>query len=130
MARKSDDGERRREDRYERLGTDSPMCALCPEDDPRCLERHHVAGRKFADLTIILCQNDHSRASDMQRDHPAQEFDPPHVLESIAHFLLGVADLLEIAGLLSTVAPSLREFAGDLLELARRDAAQPHNDTL
>jgi len=45
------------------------FCIVCTEDDPRCLELHHVAGRAFADDCVIACCNCHSKLSDMQKDH-------------------------------------------------------------
>jgi hypothetical protein len=34
---------------HERLGVDHPRCIVCGLDDVRCLEAHHIAGRKFDD---------------------------------------------------------------------------------
>ena len=52
-----DDKELKREARlqrmYERLGVDTPRCIECGLDDVRCLEAHHIAGRKFTDATVI-----------------------------------------------------------------------------
>ncbi len=101
---------KRRQDRLEKLGTQHPACALCGERDERCLERHHIAGRKFGAETVILCRNCHRKASDGQKDHPPGTGQvPPSVWEQIGHFLLGLADLLLLA------AEKLKEFGRYLI---------------
>ena len=45
------------------------FCIVCLEDDARCLELHHIAGRKFADDVVVVCCNCHGKLSDMQKDH-------------------------------------------------------------
>jgi hypothetical protein len=47
--------EKRRQMRLERLGTNTPRCVVCGEDDPSCLELHHIPGRKFGDELGIVC---------------------------------------------------------------------------
>ena len=82
----------------ERLGTDDPKCAHCPETDPLVLQRHHVAARQYGEATIIECANCHARLSDAQKDHPSRLDDNlPTTFERIGHLLLGLADLLRIA---------------------------------
>ena len=103
---------------YERLGTRTPKCLHCLEDDPRCLELHHVAGRKFNDETVIECRNCHRKLSDLQKDHPDQVQTPPHPLECIGHFLLGVADLLKL------LIGNLQKFGLELIALASNSPAQ------
>ena len=63
------DRERRRQRALERLGTDDPCCAICAENDWRCLELHHIAGQAFDDTTMIVCRNCHRKLSDMQKEH-------------------------------------------------------------
>ena len=46
------------------------FCVVCIEDDLRCLELHHIAGRTFADDVVVVCCNCHGKLSDMQKDHP------------------------------------------------------------
>ena len=69
-----DDKELKREARlqrmYERLDVDAPRCIECGLADVRCLEAHHIAGRKFDDATVIFCRNHHRILSDDQKDHP------------------------------------------------------------
>ncbi len=103
----------------ERLGSADPRCVGCGEADPRCLELHHVAGEKFGTDTVHACRNCHRKMSDNQRDHPAPIGGKSSLLEQIAHFLLGLADLLQLA------VVKLREFAGDLIERARTEAGAP-----
>lgn len=87
----------RKQRRLERLGTNAPICGTCGYARNAALEKHHVAGRKHDEATAISCRNCHSEMSDDQKDHPA--FDPAadSLLQAIAFFLLGLADLLELA---------------------------------
>lgn len=103
------DREARRQALLERLGVDFPRCLLCGEDDPRVLERHHLAGRTYGMETVIMCANDHRKLSDDQKDHPdalAAELSP---IEKAARFLLGLADFF------CDLAETLREYANGLL---------------
>jgi hypothetical protein len=108
--------ERRKQARLDKLGTNTPRCVLCGEDDYRCLEGHHIAGRAYDPYTMIFCRNCHRKLSDMQTDHPKQKSTPPTREEIIGHFLLGVADIFEL------LIGKFREFAkwllGDDPELA------------
>lgn len=88
--------ERRRQRIIERLGTDTPRCAACGEDDVRCLEAHHVAGRRYDPLTSVLCANCHRKVTDAQKDHPLPLPNGDAFLENVGHFLLGLADMLRI----------------------------------
>ena len=108
----------RLEKAIERLGTRTPKCLHCPENDPRCLELHHIAGRKFDDEMVIECRNCHRKLTDLQKDHPEQVQSPPHPLERIGHFLLGIADLLKL------LVGSLQKFGLELIELASNSSAQ------
>jgi hypothetical protein len=103
--------ERRRQARLERLGTNTPRCVVCNEDDPSCLELHHIPGRKFGDELVIVCRNCHRKLGDAQKDHPCPEADPPSVVECIVHFLQGLADLFE------QLVPQLRKSAKQLLAI-------------
>ncbi len=109
----------RRERAFERLGTRNPRCIYCDVTDPLLLERHHVAGREHGNDTVIVCRNHHRQLSDLQKEHPEKIGDPSDTLESIAHFLLGLADLFEF------LIDKFREFAGQLL-----DRADPNRDNL
>ncbi len=106
--------EKRKQDRLEKLGTQTPVCCLCGETDDRCLEAHHIAGRKFAPETSIVCRNCHRKLSDDQRDHPKTMGADASLLERIGHFLQGLGDMLLLAG------TKLKEFGTYLLELARQ----------
>ncbi len=90
------DREVRRQRALQRLDSSDPRCARCGENDPHCLERHHIAGRAYDDRTTIVCRNCHRKLSDLQCDHPAQIGDAPSIHEQIGHFLLGLADLFTI----------------------------------
>ena len=95
-----DDKELKREARlqrmHERLGVEMPRCIECGLADVRCLEAHHIAGRKFDDATVILCRNHHRILSDDQKDHPPPIDDEPSLHERAGHFLKGLADLFAL----------------------------------
>ncbi len=108
----------RKQRRLERLGTNDPICGTCGFTRSTALERHHVAGRKHDSATAISCRNCHRDVTDSQKDHPA--FDPAadSLLQTIAFFLFGLADLLELA------IEKLTEFG-----LALFDRAKTANET-
>lgn len=87
----------RKQRRLERLGSNLPVCGTCGETDERTLERHHVAGRKHDSATVVTCRNCHRKVTDDQKDHPAFNPAAAPVLHAIGLFLLGLADLLELA---------------------------------
>ncbi len=109
------DAEIRKQKAEHRLGGAGEGCALCLEDDPLCMELHHVAGRKFHDQTVRHCSNCHRKLSAAQRDHPPGLSDHPNLLERIGHFLLGLADMLALLG------PTLRGFGLALIDFARSE---------
>jgi DNA-directed RNA polymerase subunit RPC12/RpoP len=110
--------ETRKQRAFNRLGTDDPICACCPETDWRCMELHHLEGKDFGKTLIRVCRNCHRKLSDVQKDHPAKLGEPPSNPESIAHFLRGLADLLRL------IADKLVELAESLFEQARRQASK------
>ena len=110
--------ERRKQQRFERLGTNTPRCATCGIDDVRCLEAHHVAGRRSDPLTSVLCANCHRKVTDDQKDHPAPVSDADAFLEHVGHFLLGLADMLRL------ILDRLVTFGEALIDRARTDATQ------
>ena len=63
--------EKRRQGRLQRLGSNDPQCLFCSEeDDPCCLEQHHLSGKRFGELCVTVCRNHHRKLSDKQEDHP------------------------------------------------------------
>ena len=102
---------------YERLGSYSPRCVNCGEDDPHCLENHHVAGRKADEGQIPICRNCHRKLSDTQKDQPKTVGRKPEPMEQIGLFLLGVADLFEL------LISKLREFGNALMAGVREGKA-------
>jgi hypothetical protein len=105
--------------RIKALGTDQPICAMCGERDWRCIEAHHVAGRKRDRTTVLLCANDHRRVTDNQQEHPISVSADDQLLDQIAHFLLGLADMLRV------VAERLIEFANALISRAQNAERTP-----
>jgi len=104
--------ERREQRRLETLGTDNPCCGICPENDSRVLELHHIAGRKFDDTMAILCRNCHRKVTDDAEDHPIVDPAADQLLAMIGKFLLGLADMLHLA------VAKLYEFGRALICLA------------
>lgn len=88
--------EKRRRRHLERLGLDDPRCPLCGEDDVRCLELDHIAGRAFSEDVVLICASCHRKRTDLQKDHPPKQAPPDNLLEIIGRFLLGVADFFEL----------------------------------
>lgn len=119
MSKQQNDPERRKQQRLERLGTNNPRCPVCGETRWFCFEAHHIAGRRYDDTMGLLCLNDHAEQSECQKDHPPPIFTPSDRFERIAHFLLGLADLLE------AIIRKLREFGQVLIEEARRSVPRP-----
>jgi hypothetical protein len=112
--------ERIRQARLGRLGTNSPICLFCPEDDPACLERHHLAGRSFGDRWVVIaCRNCHRKLSDKQKEHPAVAARDPETLECYGRLLHGIADALELAGVPLPLIEFARETGLRLIEVDR-----------
>jgi hypothetical protein len=101
---------------HDRLGIDHPRCVECGLDDVRCLEAHHIAGRKFDDATVIFCRNHHRILSDDQKDHPAPLGDQFTLHERAGHFLKGLADLFAL------LVSRLHEYGDELIAFAKREA--------
>lgn len=81
--------------RFRTLRTSKPICATCGERRWWVrYEDHHVAGRRFSDLTIRLCLNCHNGISVMQTLLPPAGDGPRGQL--IAQ-LQGLALLFELA---------------------------------
>jgi hypothetical protein len=100
---------------HERLGVEHPRCIECGLDDVRCLEAHHIAGRKFDDATLIVCRNHHRILSDHQKEHPQAIGGEPDLHERVGHFLKGLADLFAL------LVVKLHEFGDGLIESAKRE---------
>lgn len=107
----------RRQRRLEQLGTNNPRCGLCGETDDRCLELHHVAGRRRDECTVAICRNCHRKVTDDQKDHPSSIASVDNTLDCIGHFLLGLADLLRL------IVEKLAEFGLVLIERASTPTA-------
>jgi hypothetical protein len=118
MRRKRLDKEDRLEQHYRRLGTRNPRCTLCSETDPRCMEKHHIAGCEFDPDIALVCRNCHRKLSDDQLDHPRLEQDAPvEQHTAFGHFLLGLCDLLMM------IIQSLREIGEWLINASFRAVA-------
>ena len=68
----SQDRELRREERRERQAerVQGRYCLVCGEDNPCCLEEHHISGRANDPYkTVTLCRNCHAKVSDAQQDY-------------------------------------------------------------
>jgi len=110
----------RKQRALERLGSNDPRCLCCGEEDWRCLEFHHLAGQKFGEEGAVVCRNCHRKLSDPQKDHPpALTSAQSGLLERVGHFLLGLADLLEM------LVALMRGYGGQLIEAAKH-CPQPY----
>jgi hypothetical protein len=98
---------RQRQAVYRRLGTDNPSCTLCGEADPATLELHHVAGRAYDDILVIVCRNCHRKQSDPAANEPVPA-DPP-LMERVGHLLVGLAAFLAL------LVERLRHYGAELL---------------
>jgi hypothetical protein len=107
--------ERRRQTRLERLGTNNPKCLFCWEDDPACLELHHLAGKGFGDETVITCRNCHRKLTDKQKEHPPAIAEVT-TLERRGRLLLGIADGLELLNCREQLVTLIRQTGLDLIE--------------
>jgi hypothetical protein len=96
MTKKELAREARKQRRLEALGTNYPHCGMCPETRWQCMEKHHPSDHGRDPTTVLACRNCHRVLSDDQLDHPAFEASADPVLDSIGHFLLGLADMLRI----------------------------------
>ena len=113
--KKFPDKETRYQNAIARLGGREPFCVICGFDDhPAALELAHVAGKNFHDDVAVLCSNCHRRQSDGEKDRGfrPQTYSPE--LESMGHYLLGLATFL---GMLSKTLP---DFGERLIEQAEK----------
>ena len=121
--------ERRRQTRLERLGTNNPKCLFCPEDDPACLELHHLAGKGFGSESVISCRNCHRKLTDKQKEHPSISPGKPSIGECHGRCLLGIADGLELLNVPEQLVGLIRQTGLDLVEEGQRsnsaDGEQP-----
>ncbi len=105
--------ERRKQKALQRLGSNDPRCVFCGEGDWCCLEFHHVSGHAYGEEGVVVCRNCHRKVSDPQKGHPPALTDAqPVFLERVGHFLLGLADLLEM------LVALIREYGRELIEAA------------
>ncbi len=118
MSKRRMDRDERLERQYQRLGTRKAICVGCGEEDPFCMEKHHLAGRKRHDDVSIICRNCHRKLTNQQLDHvPLMAEEPNGNRAVIGHYLLGLCDLLAM------VVPTLRGFGEQLL-----DESTPEDD--
>lgn len=110
--------ERRQEQRLQKIGTRTPRCSCCGETHWSCFEEHHIAGRKHDPSTIFICVTCHKKLTESQKEHPVIDPNADPFLQRLAHFLLGLADMLELA------AEKLREFAHALRLQERGNGVQ------
>jgi hypothetical protein len=102
--------EARKQKRLEKLGGNNPVCIICGENNPHCLELHHIAGQVYGDELCTICRNCHRKLSDDQKDHPKTMGKTPTTYENIGHMLLGLADFFAL------LVEKLREFGQFLIQ--------------
>jgi hypothetical protein len=88
-------GEKRKQLRLEKLGTNNPRCT-CGETDWRCMQQHHDAGQKNDPTVVILCANCHCKVTDLQKGHPETAIGADRLLTQAGNLMLGLADMLLI----------------------------------
>lgn len=99
----------RLEQQYRRLKTRKPVCLICGESNPFCLELHHLAGNQHHDDVAVVCRNCHRKLTDQQHDHiPPSNSEGHGPLATIGHYLLGLADFLLM------IVNTLRQFGRQL----------------
>ena len=108
--------ERFKQSRLEALMTNEPICHTCPESHFACFEKHHIAGRRYHDLTVLECKNCHAKLTASQKGHPPPENGAPSFEEMWGRFILGLADFLEL------LIVTLRRFGEHLMERAKQAA--------
>jgi hypothetical protein len=113
MSEREKEYETLRQNAFQRLGTDHPICCGCAETDWSLMELHHLEGEAFGGTLVIVCRNCHRKLSGTQKTHPGKLGPAPTTLEKIGHFLLGLVDLLLL------LAAKLLEFGEYLIEYAR-----------
>ena len=86
---------------------------MCPENDWRTLELHHIAGNGRHEAMVISCFNCHRKCSDMQKDHPPVDPGANSLLDTIGHYLLGLADTLKY------IVETLYKFGHALIDFAK-----------
>jgi hypothetical protein len=74
---------------------------------------HHLAGRRYSDLTVLECKNCHAKLTALQKGHPPPTKGEPSWEEVIGRFLMGLADLFEL------LIETLRKYGDQLIEHAR-----------
>ena len=108
--------ERQKQNALERAGTNEPVCSICGESHWSVFEKHHIAGRRYSDMTVRLCKNCHAKATGLQHGHPPHASGKPTTEEIIGRLLLNLADFFEL------LIESLRKFGMYLIEMARNAA--------
>lgn len=110
MGKKRPNKRHRLERCFRRLGTRNPVCVICGEDDPHCLELHHIAGIDNHDDTVILCRNCHRKLTDMQHDHASPlSTDVDDESVKAGRYIQGLGDVLTKLG------PSLKQLGDSLI---------------
>jgi len=116
--------ERRKQNRLERLGTNTPRCIISAESDPVALERHHPGGRRYTDETIVLNLVYHRKAEELRKEHTAEIPGPHSELECEGRLLLGIADILSLFKRIpQELIELIRRVGIRLIDLGRRSAA-------
>jgi hypothetical protein len=105
--------ERFKQTRLETLMTNDPRCTTCPETHFNCFEKHHIAGKRYDDLTACECLNCHAKLTALQKGHPPSVDGDPTWEEIIGRFLMGLADFFDV------LIETLRQYGNQLIEHAR-----------
>jgi hypothetical protein len=88
--------ERFKQTRLETLMTNEPICKTCGETHFNCFENHHLAGKRYDDITVRECLNCHAKLTAAQKGHPPPTSGKPTFEEIAGRLLLGLADFFEL----------------------------------
>jgi len=85
-------------------------CFICGESDPKVplIEADHIFGRKYSDLTILLCLNCHAKKTFYQNKLPM------NVRKSCKNESIGIFALASIGALLVIIGKELVKIALEL----------------
>jgi hypothetical protein len=101
--------------RKQRLhGIHNEVCLGCGCELGSNKEDDHMAGQKHDDTVWPLCQDCHTKRSELQREEPAPSENPRNAFEVIGRWLLSIAEYFEF------MCVTIRKFGEFLIELAKK----------
>jgi hypothetical protein len=103
------------------LGIDQGICLGCGSNDVSTFQFDHIAGRKHHHRLWPLCFDCHQEKTFMGYLDPPPSANPKNVFDVIGHWLLNMANYLDIAiRFLQIVISQLRAYGAYLVGLANQ----------